>query len=122
MGIREIRFCDITGSEQDVAPHELQIDQMHLEIDLAETEYRKLLETLAPYMEAGRVEASAPATASLPQRRPAPGQGPPRKLTAGERAQLRRWADERDILVPANNRFKASLIEQWRRETAAGAP
>ncbi|WP_226360811.1 hypothetical protein [Pseudonocardia sp. ICBG1142] len=39
MGVRTVRFCDITGVESDdVVHHELQIDQMRIEIDLLDTE------------------------------------------------------------------------------------
>ncbi len=61
MGVRTVRFCDITGVEaDDVVHHELQIDQMRIEIDLVDTEYERLLEALRPFIDAGRVEASIP--------------------------------------------------------------
>ncbi len=110
MGTRQIRFCDISGIEDDVETHELNIDQMHIEIDLAPTEYRKLLELLQPYIQAGRVDASArtltTARTRTPSRTPA--------LTATEREQLTDWAQQNGIPVPANHRFKHSIIEQWR--------
>lgn len=117
MGTREIRYCDISGSEQDVEPHELNIDQMRLEIDLSATEYRKLLDLLRPYIDAGRIEASAP---NLPPRAAKPRsltQSARTPLTGQQRAQLRRWAQEKGIPVPVNNRFKGTLIDQWRNET-----
>ena len=120
MGIREIRYCDISGSEDDVAPHELHIDQLRIELDLADTEYHKLLKLLQPYMDAGRLEPSAPDTASLPSRpgrRRRPSSQP--KLTGPERQQLREWAQANDIETPTNNRFKTSLIDQWRADTTA---
>jgi hypothetical protein len=120
MGIREIRFCDLSGSEQDVESHELNIDQMRVQIDLAGPEYRKLLELLQPYIEAGRVDASIPDVRS---RRA--GHAVVRTstgLTAEEREQLRQWAEEKGIEVPSNNRFKRSLVEQWREERAADRP
>jgi hypothetical protein len=59
MGIRPIRYCDITGAEerpgQEVEAHELHIDQMRLQIDLAAGEYQKLLALLRPYIDAGRI-------------------------------------------------------------------
>lgn len=124
MGIRQIRYCDITGTETDVEPHEIHIDQMRIEIDLAAGEYRSLLETLQPFIDAGRVDASAPDTAALPDH-PTPTQsrrhgrhGPTRSgLSAPERDQLRQWAEARGIPVPPNNRFKQSLIAQWRHDT-----
>jgi hypothetical protein len=64
MGIRRIRYCDITGTAEgpgrEVGAHELHIDQMRLQIDLAAGEYQKLLALLRPYIDAGRIEASAP--------------------------------------------------------------
>lgn len=119
MGIREIRFCDITGSEDDVSPHEIHIDQLRVEIDLADNEYRKLIEVLQPYMDAGRLEASAPDTATLPttsSRRAGHRASTAPKLTPTERQELRHWAETQGIVVPANNRFKTSLVERWRRE------
>jgi hypothetical protein len=119
MGIREIRYCDISGSEDDVSPHELHIDQLRVEIDLADPEYRKLLELLRPYMDAGRLEPSAPDTASLPakpQRESRASTHP--RLTATERQQLRGWAEARGIEVPPNNRFKRTLVEQWQADTS----
>ncbi len=125
MGIRQIRYCDITGTETDVEPHEIHIDQMRVQIDLAATEYRRLLDTLQPFIDAGRVDAAAPDTAALPDHG-APTEGrrrgrhaPTRSgLSAAERDQLRRWAEANGIPVPSNNRFKQSLITQWRQDTA----
>lgn len=124
MGIRQIRYCDITGTETDVEQHELHIDQMRIEIDLASVEYRRLLEALQPFIDAGRVEASVPGTAALsdqlarPQGRQRGSHGPTRSgLSADERAQLRQWAEAKGIPVPPNNRFKQSLIAQWRSDT-----
>lgn len=121
MGIRSIRYCDISGTEHDVDGHQINIDQMRIEIDLAEHEYRKLLNLLQPYMDAGRVEASAP---ELPTSAASPTRGGRRArtrtdLSRAERLQLRQWAEERGLPVAVNNRFKMSLVEQWRAETAA---
>jgi hypothetical protein len=125
MGIRQIRYCDLTGAEDGVESHEIQIDQMRIEIDLAGEEYRKLLAALRPFLDAGRVEASAPAAAPAPARsgeRQGGDRRPPTRtgLSATERDQVRRWAEAKDLPVPANNRFKRSLIEQWRQETGGG--
>jgi hypothetical protein len=124
MGIRSIRYCDISGTEDDVDGHEINIDQMRIDIDLAASEYRKLLELLRPYIDAGRVEASAP---DFPTTAAGSGSAPRRAtrprtrtdLTKDERLQLRQWAEETGIPVAANNRFKMPLVEQWRAETAA---
>ncbi|MCE3551065.1 Lsr2 family protein [Pseudonocardia sp. RS11V-5] len=120
MGIREIRYCDLTGSEHDVESHELNIDQMRVQIDLAGPEYRKLLSLLQPYIDAGRVDAS------IPDLRPAKRAGgqvsTSTGLTAEEREQLRQWAEDKGIEVPSNNRFKRSLVDQWREERAAEQP
>lgn len=114
MGIREIRYCDVSGTEFDVETHELNIDQMHVRIDLAGVEYRKLLALLQPYLDAGTVEASIPGFAS--------GRSAARTstgLTADERSQLRLWAEEHGIEVPSNNRFKRTLVDQWRGDSSA---
>ncbi|WP_226351922.1 hypothetical protein [Pseudonocardia sp. ICBG601] len=67
MGVRTVRFCDITGVESDdVVHHELQIDQMRIEIDLLDTEYERLLDVLRPFIDAGRVEASIPTAPTVP--------------------------------------------------------
>ena len=129
MGIRQIRYCDISGTESDVEPHEIHIDQMRIEIDLAGSEYRRLLDALRPFLDAGRVEASLPDTGGLPNRT-ASGQGrqvgkraPTRSgLSAAERDELRQWAQGKGIPVPPNNRFKQSLIAEWRRETTPDTP
>ncbi|MDN5913619.1 MAG: Lsr2 family protein [Pseudonocardia sp.] len=129
MGIRQIRFCDVTGTEDDVEPHEIHIDQMRIEIDLAGLEYRRLLEALRPFIDAGRVEAAAPDTATLPARAELPpsrrraGRAPTGTgLSATERVQLRQWAEAKGLPLPANNRFKQSLIAEWRQDTAPAAP
>lgn len=121
MGTRSIRYCDISGTEEDVNAHAINIDQMRLEIDLAESAYHKLLELLRPYLDAGRIEAAAsgfevpPAT---PTRRGRGRTGT--ALTLDERAQLRQWAEGQGIPVPTNNRFKMSIVNQWRAEVAPG--
>ena len=122
MGIREIRYCDLTGSEQDVESHELNIDQMRVQIDLAAPEYRKLLGLLQPYIEAGRVDASIPDLRSAAKRGGSGQVSTSTGLTAEEREQLRQWAEDKGIEVPSNNRFKRSLVEQWREERAADQP
>ena len=127
MGVRQIRYCDLSGGEEDVESHVLQIDQMRVEIDLAAAEYRTLLEVLGPYIEAGRVEASAPdggrpvagerAGKAAEGQRSGAASGRVPALTSRERQQLRQWAEAKGMDVPVNNRFKRSLIEQWRQET-----
>jgi hypothetical protein len=77
-------------------------------------EHHKLLELLQPYIQAGRVEASAPHFNTPPRKR-----DKALSLTAAEREQLREWAHDREIPVPANNRFKRSVIEQWRADRPA---
>lgn len=109
MGVRQIRYCDISGVEADVDSHELHIDAMRVELDLAGAEYRKLLEILRPYLDAGRIEAAMPEAARGVSKAP--------KLSLHERQQLRRWAESQGIVVPSNNRFKTVLITQWREET-----
>lgn len=121
MGIRQIRYCDISGTEHDVETHEINIDQMRVEIDLAADEYRKLLQLLRPYIDAGRIEASVPdvlppATKARRTTRPRGKRG---GLSPQERAQLRQWAEEKGLPVPVNNRFKRTVIEQWRKETTS---
>jgi len=59
MGVRQIKFCDLSGVEKNVQTHELQVDQMRIEIDLADPEYAKLLKLLQPYLDVGRIEAAA---------------------------------------------------------------
>lgn len=128
MGIRQIRYCDITGTENDVESHEIHIDQMRIAIDLAGSEYRRLIAALQPFIDAGRVEASVPAAGSLPDGTSASGNRPRRRpststgLTAAERDQLRQWAEARGFPVPVNNRFKQSLIDQWRADTSTSGP
>lgn len=125
MGIRQIRFCDITGTETDVESHEIHIDQMRIAIDLADSEYRRLIAALQPFIDAGRVEASVPDAGSLPARAPASRSRTHRRaststgLTASEREQLRQWAEARGYPVPVNNRFKQSLINEWRADATS---
>ncbi|WP_181781988.1 Lsr2 dimerization domain-containing protein [Pseudonocardia pini] len=115
MGVREIRYCDISGVEGDVESHVVHVDQMRIEIDLAGPEYKKLLDKLRPYVDAGRVEASVP---NLPGAgRSQPKRSTSTALTAEQRQQVRDWAEEKGIEVPTNNRFKATLVEQWRKDT-----
>ncbi|MEV4644835.1 histone-like nucleoid-structuring protein Lsr2 [Saccharopolyspora sp. NPDC049357] len=120
MGTRQIRYCDISGTEHDVETHEINIDQMRVEIDLAADEYRKLLQLLRPYLDAGRIEASMP---DLPQHTTTPRRTTrPRgkrgsDLSPQERTQLRQWAEEKGLPVPVNNQFKRTVIDQWREET-----
>ena len=136
MGVRQIRYCDISGVEGDVDQHEIHIDQMRIEIDLSGSEYRKLLEVLRPYMDAGVVEASgrglpakvksarrarrkpdAPADAAVVGEQPEAPMARSSALSAEQRQQVRQWAMARGMEVPVNNRFKGSLVEAWREET-----
>ncbi|ODU03845.1 MAG: hypothetical protein ABS81_12580 [Pseudonocardia sp. SCN 72-86] len=92
MGIREIRYCDISGTEDEVETHELNIDQMHIRT----------------------IEASVPGYGGRRTVHTSTG------LTVDERAQLRDWAESRGIEVPSNNRFKRTLVDQWRDDTEGG--
>lgn len=118
MGTRSSRYCDISGTEEDVEAHVINIDQMRVEVDLAGREYRKLLELLQPYIGAGVLEASAPdlprATVSTTGRKQRHRTGT--DLNKDEREQLRQWAEDNGIPVAANNRFKMSTVQQWRTE------
>lgn len=114
MGVRQIKFCDLSGVEKDVQTHELQVDQMRIEIDLADPEYSKLLKLLQPYLDVGRIEASVPGGVGG-ARRTAPPSGT--ALTPEQRQQVRDWAEAKGIEVPVNNRFKRSLVDQWKQET-----
>jgi hypothetical protein len=69
---------------------------------------------LAPYIDAGRVEASAPARSAPTGRGSRAQAGGSNALSAEERAQLKQWAEDNGITVPQNNRFKRSIVEQWR--------
>lgn len=120
MGIRQIRYCDITGTEDGpdhpVEPHELHIDQMRLDIDLAAGEYQKLLALLRPYIDAGRIEASTPTRTDRRSATTHTNRSVTSRLTAEERDQLEHWAIAHDIPVPPNKRFKRAVIEQWKHE------
>lgn len=118
MGVREIRYCDISGTEADVESHELNIDQMHIQIDLAGPEYQKLLELLQPYIDAGRVEASVPARSKSTGSRQAGGSS---SLSAEERSRLRKWAAEEGIPVAPSGRIRQAVVEQWREATGTAA-
>ena len=119
MGTRQIRYCDLSGAEDGVELHEVQIDQMRIEIDLAPGEYAKLLKLLQPYLDAGRIEASIPDGSVFGggDGRGGSGRASTTGLTAEERQDLRTWAEEQGIEVPANNRFKKSLVDEWREAT-----
>ena len=114
MGVREIRYCDITGTEDGVESHEIHLDQMRIAIDLAAGEYQKLLTVLRPYMDAGRIEASVPDGSSMASRRNEPRRRTTSGLTAEQRQELRQWAEENGIEVPSNNRFSQALVKRWR--------
>lgn len=123
MGVREIRYCDLTGTEDGVESHEIHLDQMRIAIDLAAGEYQKLLTLLGPYMDAGRIDASVPDGSALggarrnePRRRTTSG------LTAEQRQELRQWAEENGIEVPSNNRFSQALVQRWREAHEEPAP
>lgn len=111
MGVREVRFCDVTGREP-AEIHEIHLDQMRVEIDLCAAEYERLLEVLGPYIEAGRVEASAPSRSVARMG----GSARSYALSPDERSRLRAWAASVGVEVPPNNRFKRAVIDRWRAE------
>ncbi|NMH99497.1 Lsr2 dimerization domain-containing protein [Pseudonocardia acidicola] len=111
MGVRQIRYCDISGTEP-AESHEINIDQMRIEIDLSGAEYERLLEILGPYIDAGRVEAAA---RNVRTARPG-GAGGSSALTPDERARLKQWAASAGIDLPPKGRFKRAIIDQWRAQ------
>jgi hypothetical protein len=117
VGVRQVKFCDISGVEDGVESHEVQLDQMRIEIDLAPGEYDKLLSALRPYLDAGRIEASIPDGAAFGHHRESTRASSSTGLTVEERQELREWAEERGMELPPNNRFKRSLVEEWRAAT-----
>jgi hypothetical protein len=111
VGVRQIRYCDITGEEPAEA-HEINIDQMRIEIDLGASEYERLLQILGPYIDAGRVEAAARSVSTAG----GGGIGRSSALTPDERVRFKQWAASAGIDLPPNGRFKRAVVDQWRAE------
>ncbi|MGF0177287.1 histone-like nucleoid-structuring protein Lsr2 [Streptomyces sp. Marseille-Q5077] len=107
----------------DVQTHSLELNGVSYEIDLSTASYEDLESKLGPFMKAGRRTSSAkrkrPRKASTHAQKRVPvatfSDADP------DPAEIRRWAKERKIEVPARGRIPRSVREQFvaARSTAA---
>ncbi|MET9364944.1 Lsr2 family protein [Streptomyces sp. NPDC006632] len=98
---------DLTGEETtEAATHQLVIDGVAYEIDLAPESYDKLLEAVAPFTKAGRRVRSGKAKAA-----------PARSNGAGgnDTAAIRAWAKENGHHVNDRGRVPAEVREAYEK-------
>ncbi|KUL23274.1 histone-like nucleoid-structuring protein Lsr2 [Streptomyces regalis] len=99
----------------DVQTHSLELNGVSFEIDLSAGSYEDLEAKLGPFMKAGR------RTSSGKRKRPRKASTHAQKRvpvatfndTGADPAEIRRWAKERKIAVPARGRIPRSVREQF---------
>ncbi|MGG2462809.1 histone-like nucleoid-structuring protein Lsr2 [Streptomyces sp. RGM 3693] len=97
---------DLTGEESSEATtHQLIIDGVAYEIDLAPESYDKLLEAVAPFTKAGRRVRGSRGKA--PASRPAGGNK--------DTANIRAWAKEQGYNVNDRGRVPAEIREAYEK-------
>lgn len=101
---------DLTGETgDDVSAHSFSIDGVNYEIDLGPESHRKLLEALAPFVEAGRRTGN----------RALRGRRPPVRREGPSAARIREWARSQGIEVNARGLVRQDIVEQYEAATAA---
>jgi len=102
---------DLDGTEEGVSPVKFGLDGVNYEIDLGPSNYAKLKEILAPYVEAGtKVSGRAPAGRVAPARRAA---------AAAEQkefnARVREWAAKNGYKVKPRGRVPEKIIDAYHK-------
>ncbi|MFK0238401.1 histone-like nucleoid-structuring protein Lsr2 [Streptomyces vinaceus] len=93
---------DMTGEEsQDVSTHNLVLDGIAYEVDLAPDSYDKLLEAMAPFLNAGRRSG---------RERGKPSKRATEKTNASE---IRAWAKEKGFEVNGRGRVPKEVREAY---------
>lgn len=107
----------------DVQTHSLELNGVSYEIDLSATSYEDLESKLAPFMKAGRRTSST--KGKRPRKASAHAQKRVPVATFSDAdpdpAEIRRWAEERKIEVPARGRIPRSVREQFVAAQGAAA-
>jgi hypothetical protein len=102
---------DLDGTEEGVRPVKFGLDGANYEIDLGPSNYTKLKELLAPYIEAGtKATGRAPAGRVAPARRAA---------AAAEQkefnARVREWAAANGHKVKPRGRVPEKIIDAYQK-------
>lgn len=99
----------------DIQTHSLELNGVSYEIDLSAASYEDLEAKLGPFMKAGR------RTSSAKRKRPRQAAAHTQKRVpaatfsdaGADPAEIRRWAKERKIAIPARGRIPRSVREQF---------
>ncbi|MFG2717335.1 Lsr2 family protein [Streptomyces sp. NPDC048416] len=99
---------DLTGEETtEAATHQIVIDGVAYEIDLAPESYDKFLEAVAPFTKAGRRVRAGRGKAAAPAR----------STGSNDTAAIRAWAKENGRHVNDRGRVPAELREAYEKAT-----
>lgn len=103
---------DLTGEEgEDVQTVTFALDGKYYEIDLSEANHDKLVETLNPYILAGR-------TLGRGGTRRGEKRGPSRKrATSPDSALIRDWAKKNGYEVNERGRIPAAIVDAYKKAT-----
>ncbi|MGW1053465.1 histone-like nucleoid-structuring protein Lsr2 [Streptomyces sp. NPDC001155] len=113
----ETYFVDDLTQERgdDVQRHSFELDGVSYEIDLSAASYENLESALSPFVKAARRTSSGRRARS--RKTPAPTRKwvPAATFSDAEPdpAEIRKWAKDRKIAVPARGRIPRSVREQF---------
>ncbi|WP_425347908.1 histone-like nucleoid-structuring protein Lsr2 [Streptomyces roseochromogenus] len=111
----ETYFVDDLTQERgdDVQTRSFELDGVSYEIDLSAASYETLESTLSPFVKAARRTSSGRRTRS--RKAPTRKRVPAATFSDAEPdpAEIRKWAKERKIAVPARGRIPRSVREQF---------
>ncbi|MFH9090434.1 Lsr2 family protein [Streptomyces sp. NPDC017673] len=100
---------DLTGATgDDISAHSFSIDGVNYEIDLAPEGHQKLLDALAPFVEAARRTGGF-----IPR-----GRRPSVRRDASRAARIREWARSQGIEVNARGLVRQDVVDQYEAATA----
>ncbi|GLX49179.1 Lsr2 family protein [Streptomyces hygroscopicus subsp. hygroscopicus] len=98
---------DLTGKTGDnISAHSFSVDGVSYDIDLAPESYQRLLDTLAPFVQAARRQGA-------PKGRRTPQRGDTSKA-----ARIREWARKQGIEVNTRGLVRQDIVERYEAEAA----
>ncbi len=123
MALRQIMYDDMDMTE-GAEPRTFSIDNVTYEIDLNETNYRKLKTALGPFIDSGRRQAVSKGRKETKAETPKilTVDSKPTTLSKEQNDAIREWARKRGHKVSSRGRIPADIVNQFNTNHAPDEP
>ena len=108
---KQMVFVDDLTGEAGARTRVVVFDGTTYEIDLTDTSFDKMRDTLRPFLEAGRVSKNGSRAASNGHRSKAPVRKPTQ--LADSPSTIRAWADANGVACPRRGRIPSSVVSAY---------